>query len=126
MKILVVEDEPINRDLISQIIKIEGHECIEASSAELALQLAKKIIPDLIFMDIKLPGMNGLEATKRLKSDPVTRSIPVVAISAYALEEDRKKALNAGCEGYITKPFKYKEIVDAINKIKQKRNHGKG
>ncbi len=117
MKILVVEDDTTNCFLIAQILTAEGHEVLMADSAEKALNILQINKPDLIFMDIRLPGMDGIEATKTLKNNPETKDIPVIALTAFALKEDREKAAEAGFELYITKPFRYDEIINAINRV---------
>ncbi len=116
MKILIVEDEPLNRELLKDIITAEGHEFIIAENAKMALQIVTKNRPDLIFMDRRLPDMDGIEVIKILKSSPETKTIPIIVISAYAMNEDKDKADEIGCSGYITKPFRYDDIASAIKK----------
>lgn len=103
--ILLVEDNAVNRDLIQFLLSSQGYQVLEAGTAQEAFEILKTEQPDLILMDIQLPGMDGLEATKRLKRDPATREIPVVAVTSYAMKGDREQALAAGCVGYITKPI---------------------
>jgi CheY-like chemotaxis protein len=112
--ILIVEDNEINLTLMTDIVRRIGHNTIEARDAESALIIACEILPDLILMDIRLPGMDGLEATKILKSTPETKHIPVLAVSASAFERDRRQALAAGCDTYITKPLSYDEFVKTV------------
>ncbi len=104
-KILVVEDNAVNRRLAEFLLRSNGYRVTEASTAQEAFELLKADRPDLILMDIQLPGMDGLEATRKLKENPATRDIPVVAVTSYAMTGDREKALAAGCAGYITKPI---------------------
>jgi CheY-like chemotaxis protein len=102
-KILAVEDNPLNLMLVCDLLELEGYTMITASTGEEALGLARTEQPDLILMDIQIPGMDGLEVTRRLKA--ATTMIPVVALTAYAMEGDAEKFLAAGCAGYIAKPI---------------------
>ena len=104
-KILLIEDNAVNRDLIQFLLESQGYEVREAATAEEAFEILKTERAALIVMDIQLPGMDGLEATKRLKENPSTRDIPVVAVTSYAMKGDRESAAAAGCVGYITKPI---------------------
>lgn len=103
--VLLVEDNPMNLELATDLLEACGIEVIPAHSGEAAVKLAQERKPNLILMDLSLPGMDGLQATAALKADPQTRSIPVVAVTAHAMKGDEQRALNAGCEGYITKPI---------------------
>ncbi len=103
--ILLVEDNAVNRDLIQFLLSSQGYQVLEAGTAQEAFEILKTERPDLIVMDIQLPGMDGLTATKKLKGDPATRDIPVVAVTSYAMKGDREQAQAAGCVGYITKPI---------------------
>ena len=104
-KILLVEDNPVNRRLAEFLLRSQGYQVRAATTAQEAFDIIKAERPDLILMDVQLPGMDGLEATKKLKEEPTTRDIPVVAVTSYAMKGDREKALAAGCAGYITKPI---------------------
>ena len=104
-KILLVEDNPVNRRLAVFLLRSQGYEVREATTAQEALELLEKERADLIVMDIQLPGMDGLEATKKIKAEPETADIPVLAVTSYAMKGDREKALAAGCAGYVTKPI---------------------
>ena len=104
-KILLIEDNAVNRDLTQFLLESQGYEVHEAATAEEAFEILETERPDLIVMDIQLPGMDGLEATKRLKQNPPTRDIPVVAVTSYAMKGDRESAAAAGCAGYVTKPI---------------------
>ena len=104
-RILVVDDNPTNLKLASEVLELEGHEVRRAMDAEQALEVLQMDLPDLILMDIALPGMDGLELTRRLKADARTRAIPIVALSAFAMKGDEEKARASGCDGYITKPI---------------------
>jgi CheY-like chemotaxis protein len=109
-KILVVEDNEDNRFLIVKILTREGHETVEAESGEEAVRLSSEVSPDLILMDVELKGMDGLSATTKIKADPATRHIPVVALTAYAMVGDRERAMAAGCDGYLSKPINVREL----------------
>jgi CheY-like chemotaxis protein len=104
-KVLLVEDNPLNLELATDLLEACGIEVISANTGETAVKLAQEQMPNLILMDLSLPGMDGLQATAALKAHPETRSIPVVAVTAHAMKGDEQKALAAGCEGYITKPI---------------------
>ena len=104
-KILVVDDNPTNLKLVSDVLAFEGHEILTAVDAEAAQIVLAAILPDLILMDIALPGMDGLTLTRKLKADERTRQVRIVALTAFAMKGDDQKALSAGCDGYITKPI---------------------
>jgi CheY-like chemotaxis protein len=113
-KILIVEDNAINMKLATLLVRAAGHIAIEAIDAESGLLLAHSELPDLILMDVQLPGMDGFEATTMLKNDPITASIPVIALTAMATTRDEDRARNAGCDAFITKPLQVQEVHDAI------------
>jgi CheY-like chemotaxis protein len=104
-KILVVDDNSTNLKLFSDLLQFEGHEIFKAMDAEAAQILLASTLPELILMDIALPGMDGLTLTRKLKADARTRHIRIVALTAFAMKGDDQKALAAGCDGYITKPI---------------------
>ncbi len=103
--ILVVEDNPMNRELATELLEMDGYEVLLAENAELGIQMAKDRHPDVILMDVSLPGMDGLSATRALKEDPATSPIPVVALTAHAMASDTARVEDAGCVAYITKPI---------------------
>jgi CheY-like chemotaxis protein len=103
--IVLVEDNPVNRKLVRNVLHSQGHHVLEAQNGEDALALLRQCPADLVLMDIQLPGMDGLEVTRRLRSDPRTCALPVVALTAHAQEADEQRAREAGCVGYITKPI---------------------
>ena len=103
--VLVVEDNPTNRELVVEILQLMDVQVLEAEDASAGIALARSERPDLILMDISLPGMDGLEATRRLKADPETRHIPVVVLTAHAMRWDEQRAREAGCDGFVTKPI---------------------
>lgn len=113
-RILVVEDNPKNRKLIRSLLEIHHFEVLEAPDAETGIQIASSGSPDLILMDIQLPGMDGLQATKILKETPALRDIGIVALTSYAMEGDSQKARAAGCDGYLTKPIDTRKFIDHI------------
>lgn len=113
-KVLVIEDNTMNQVLIKDLLKLEGFEVALAENAETGIQLAHEFLPDLILMDIQLPGMDGLSATKIITADPELQSIPVVALTSYAMTGDEEKARLAGCCGYITKPINTRNFGETI------------
>ena len=115
--VLVIEDNPANMKLISVLLASADHAVLRAVDAESGLTLARHHRPDLILMDIQLPGMDGLAATSLLKQDPTTWSIPVIALTALAMKSDQERSEVAGCEAYITKPLRYRELFDAIDSL---------
>ena len=104
-RILVVEDTPENRKLFRAVLRLEGADVFEASGALQGIEIAGRELPDLILMDIQMPGMDGLEATRRLRSDPRTASIPIIAVTASVMERDRDMIREAGCNELIPKPI---------------------
>lgn len=113
-KILVVEDNAANMALALFLVESAGHSVLTAVTAEAGLTLARANRPDLILMDIQLPGMDGLEATAILKADAATQSIPVIAMTALAMKGDEERIRAAGCDGYISKPISYQEFLATI------------
>ena len=113
-KILVIEDNPANMTLATFLLQSADHTVLAAIDAESGLTMARAESPDLILMDIQLPKMDGLAATKILKDDPATRRIPVVALTALAMKGDEERIRAAGCDGYIAKPMRYKEFLDTV------------
>jgi CheY-like chemotaxis protein len=103
--VLVVEDNPVNLELVEAVLDREGYEVISAVSAEEALKRLERLRPDLVLLDIQLPGLDGLGLTRLLKANPATVEIPIVALTAHARPEDRQAALDAGCVEYISKPI---------------------
>ena len=114
-KVLIVEDNPANMALAIFLLESAGHVVINATDAEAGLTLARDEQPQLILMDIQLPGMDGLEATRLLKLDDTTRGIPVIALTALAMKGDEERIRAAGCDGYIAKPLAYKEFLAVIS-----------
>lgn len=116
-KILLVEDNEQNRYLASFLLEGRGHSVIPATSGSIALELAVQVMPDLILLDIQLPGMDGHAVARALKSDPQLLSIPVVAVTSYAMAGDREKCLAAGAEGYIEKPINPESFVADVERF---------
>ena len=116
-KILVVDDNPINLKLIFDLLESKGHEMFKAVDAEDAQVVLANILPDLILMDIALPGMDGLTLTRILKADERTRHIPIIALTAFAMKADDLKAKDAGCDGYVTKPINTRELPIQIGEF---------
>jgi two-component system cell cycle response regulator DivK len=113
-KVLVVEDNAANMTLAVFLLQSAGHTVLSATDAEAGLTLARDEQPNLILMDIQLPGMDGLKATALLKGADATRAIPVVALTALAMKGDEERIRAAGCDGYIAKPMRYQEFLAAI------------
>ena len=116
-RILVIEDNRENLKLATLLLLNAGHVVLSAIDAESGLILARGELPDLILMDIQLPGMDGLAATALLKQDPATAAIPVIALTALAMKADQEKSRLAGCDAYIAKPLRYKELYAAIDSL---------
>ncbi len=122
MKILLVEDNEMNRDMLSRRLSRKGHVVMLALSGEQALESARSESPDIILMDMGLPGIDGWEATRRLKRASDTAAIPVIALTAHALEQDRKLAEEAGCDEYETKPVDFQRLLEKIGELGVRRN----
>ena len=115
-RILIVDDNPTNLKLVAYLVKASGYEVSTAIDAEAALHQIREHAPRLILMDLQLPGIDGLELTRRLKSDPATRDIVIIAVTAYAMKGDQDKALAAGCDDYITKPIDTRALPETIRR----------
>jgi len=116
-KILIIEDHPANMKLTMLLVRNAGHTALNAVDAETGLMLARAEKPELILMDIQLPGMDGLAATRLLKMDPITAAIPIIALTAMAMKDDQEKTKVAGCDAYIAKPLRYQELYAAIDML---------
>jgi two-component system cell cycle response regulator DivK len=116
-QILIVEDNDKNRKLVRDVLHFKGYQTVEAPTGEEGIELARTQKPGLILMDIQLPGMDGLTALARLKAEPLTRAIPVIAITASAMPQDLEKIRQAGFDAYQTKPIRVKEFVELVEKI---------
>jgi two-component system cell cycle response regulator DivK len=113
-KILIVEDEPRNMKLFRDLLHRNGYETIEANDGEQGVALARTSNPALILMDIMMPKMDGIEATRILKTDSTTKYIPIIALTSFAMKGDKERALEAGCDGYIAKPIDIHELLTAV------------
>jgi CheY-like chemotaxis protein len=122
-KVLVVEDNEMNRDMLSRRLTRRGFQVIFAVDGQQGVDLARSERPDIILMDMSLPVMDGWEATRRVKSDDTTRSVPVIGLTAHAMAGDREKAIEAGCDDYDTKPV---ELERLIGKMERLLGAGKG
>jgi two-component system, cell cycle response regulator DivK len=115
--ILLVEDNDNNRLLVRDVLQASGYRVVEAENAEDGLRMAAEQQPALILMDIQLPGMNGIEALQRLRADPATRAIPVIAVTASAMTQDRRQIMAAGFDGYQPKPISVKGFLQAVREM---------
>ena len=120
LRILIVEDSPVNMVLTVAILQRSGHIALQAETAHEGLALARTQHPDLILMDIQLPDMDGLEATRLIRADPRTRDIPVIALTAFAMKGDAETMREAGCDGYITKPIRYQAFLEEVESVVRK------
>ena len=116
-RILAIEDHPINRRILRDLLTSAGYEMIEAVTGDEGVALAEQHRPDLILMDIQLPGLDGYEATRRIKANPALRQIPIIAVTSYALSGDDAKALQAGCDAYVAKPFSPRALLAKIREF---------
>lgn len=114
-RVLVIEDNAANMRLATFLLESEGHVVLGAVDAEMGLTMARDVQPDLVLMDIQLPGMDGLQATALLKGDAATRAIPVIALTALAMKGDEERIRAAGCDGYIAKPLAYRNFLTVVN-----------
>ncbi len=113
-RILIVEDHPLNMKLLRDLLAAHGYETLETGDGLEALNLARQFRPDLILMDLQLPDVSGLEVTRWLRREPGTQDIPIVAVTAFAMREDEKKALDSGCDAYIAKPISIRQVLEIV------------
>jgi len=118
-RILLIEDHPMNRDMLVRRLRRRGFYMLEAVDGLQGVAVARQHHPDLILLDISIPEIDGYEVARRLRADPQTAGIPIVALTAHALEEDRQRALDAGCDEYTTKPVDFKALLAIIERILQ-------
>jgi CheY-like chemotaxis protein len=116
-KILIIEDSLLNLELATDLLEANGFVVSSAQTAEEGLRMAREILPDLVLMDLGLPGMDGLGATKELKTNPVTRHLTVVGLTANAMKGDTEIALKAGCDGYLTKPIDTRTFIASLTRL---------
>jgi two-component system cell cycle response regulator DivK len=114
--ILIVEDNERNLKLVRDVLQVKGYQTLEAVTGEDGVKLAIEQKPDLVLMDIQLPGMNGIEALGQLRANPITQKIPVIAVTASVMQQDRKMITEAGFDAYVGKPINLKEFLDAVRK----------
>ncbi len=119
-KILLVEDNEMNRDMLSRRLEKRGYALTIAIDGGQGVALAQSTLPDLILMDMSLPGLDGWEATKQLKANPATAGIPVIALTAHAMDSDRQKAIGAGCDDFDTKPVELARLLGKIEELLKK------
>ena len=116
-RVLVIEDHEENRRILRLLLASAGIDMIEAVTGEEGVAAAEKERPDLILMDIQLPGLDGYEATRRIKANPELKGIPVIAVTSYALSGDEQKTRDAGCDGYIAKPYSPRQMLSKVREI---------
>jgi two-component system, cell cycle response regulator DivK len=116
-KILVIEDNEMNRDMLSRRLQRRGYHVDSAATGVQGVEAARASSPDLVLMDLSLPEMDGLDATRRLKGDAATRHIPIIALTAHALSTDRQRALEAGCDDYDTKPLDFQRLLQKMDRL---------
>ena len=114
--ILIVDDNPVNLNLVRALLSGEGYDVLTAADAEEAMRLLREVRPRIILMDVQLPGIDGLELTRRLKADPATRDITILGLTAYAMKGDEEKIMAAGCDGYIAKPIDTRTLPAVIRR----------
>jgi CheY-like chemotaxis protein len=116
-RVLVVEDDEMNRELVTRFLRRKGYEVIQANNGITGVALALAEVPDLILMDLSLPELDGWEATRQIRANPVTTAIPIIALTAHAFSEEVEQALQAGCNQYETKPLVYRRLIDKIRDV---------
>lgn len=114
--ILIVEDNDMNLDMLSRRLERKGFTVVSARDGQAGIEAVKSQAPDLVLMDMSLPVMDGWEATRQLKADRTTRDVPVIALTAHAMEADREKALEAGCDDFATKPIDFPNLLETISR----------
>ena len=117
--VLIVEDNALNLKLLHDVLEYHGYLLLTTGSGEAAIEIARQHRPDLILMDIQLPDISGMEATRRLKADEQTRAIPIIAVTAFAMDGDRAMILDSGCDAYVAKPFNLVEFLQLVSRYTQ-------
>jgi CheY-like chemotaxis protein len=120
-KILIIEDNENNRVLLSRRLKAQGYEVFTAEDAEKGLPMVTAMKPDLVLMDLGLPGMDGWTATRLLRADPNLRDLPIIALTAHAMQSDREKAVETGCNGFETKPVDFPRLFETMEALLSRR-----
>ncbi|MBS0649689.1 MAG: response regulator [Verrucomicrobia bacterium] len=123
IKILLVEDNELNRDMLSRRLQRKGYEVIRAVDGQQGVFMAKSDSPDLILMDMSLPVIDGWTATKQIKADPQTQTIPIIALTAHAMTSDRDKAIECGCDDFDIKPIDFERLLEKIHKLLPGKEH---
>lgn len=118
--ILVIEDTLDNRQILNDLLTAAGYTITEAQDGETGVKLAAELRPDLILMDVQLPLIDGYEATRQIRANPETRHIPIIAVTSYALSGEETKAADAGCDGYVAKPFSPRKLLALVNELLEK------
>jgi two-component system cell cycle response regulator DivK len=121
VRVLLVEDNEMNRDMLARRLMRKGYDVSVALNGAQGLELAAEMAPDLILMDMSLPVLDGWEASRRLKADPALQGIPILALTAHAMSDDRTKALEAGCDDYDTKPVEFSRLLEKMETLLRKR-----
>jgi two-component system cell cycle response regulator DivK len=124
-RILLVEDNEMNRDMLARRLARRGHEVVLAADGRMGIWLSLSSMPDLVLLDLSLPEVDGWEVARRLKADPATQQIPVIALTAHALKGDRERALQSGCDDYDTKPVDFPRLTSKIDALVQKARGAK-
>lgn len=125
-RIVIIEDNALNRKLAGRILSGSGYEVLEAASAEDGLALVRLHLPALVVMDMQLPGMDGIEATRQIRADATTAHIRVLAVTALAMAEDREHVMANGCDGYLSKPYAYQALLQAVESLLEGTEHRSG
>jgi two-component system cell cycle response regulator DivK len=113
-RILIVEDNELNMKLLNDVLEAHGYDIVKTGHGREAVELAQREQPHLILMDLQLPDFSGLDATRRIKGDPATRGIPIIAVTAFAMAGDERRALENGCDAYLAKPFTLRRLLDLV------------
>ncbi|NML16496.1 response regulator [Azohydromonas caseinilytica] len=116
-RVLIVEDNPQNLKLARLVLAKAGFEVLEATDGEQGVRMAREQRPDLVLMDVQMPGLDGLQAIELLRADPATAALKIVVLSALAMKGDRERILCSGCDAYVAKPFDYKELVATVSRV---------
>ena len=116
-RVLVVEDNERNLKLVRDVLQYAGYQVVEATTGEQGVELAKSLLPDLVLMDLQLPGIDGIEALRRVRESDGMAHVPVVAVTAFAMREDRDRATHAGFDGYLEKPLSVRELPDQVQRF---------
>ena len=120
-RILIIEDNEKNLKLVRDVLQVKGHTTFEAMTGEDGVRIAREELPDLVLMDIQLPGMNGIDALRVLRTDPQTAAIPVIAVTASVMQQDRKMITDAGFDAYVGKPINLREFLEAVRVALERR-----